>query len=266
MIIRNLKKNQKGSAMMQVLIAAAIFLIISVVMLSYFDGIRQTHRLIGLKTSTEILKLSIIANLANYEAWQRTIALNPGTQASNGMDCLTAGPCVNDINANIDLYNANGDAVVLTNTPSSGLNLMGETCNTFVPYPTTTTPGTGVAPGGDDDCPIHVEISWFSRCCVNQTGACNPATCNRPINYVRSTYFYNPANEKSFPPFNFAAPQLPWTNRVELSSDSPYVECGMETWVYIGKPLFTMVMPAGTFTSDIRGCITAAAFRGPPGS
>lgn len=262
--------NQNGFSLIQVLVLAGVIVLISLVLVTYFKGLQQSQRMLTLKTSREILKLATFANLSNYESWQKTISQNAGTQGVGMTSCLgtAAVSCLNNVSTLIDVYNAAGGVVIDSKTASAGFRLSGEPCNSFVPYvaPSTTTSGW-VPPGGDDDCPFHMDVQWNPSCCVGPPSTCGTANCTKPNNYVRTIYYYNPANEKSLPPFNAGASQLGWTNRLELSSDAPYVECGMESWVYIGKPLFTLVMPnGGSWTSDIRGCVSAAAFRGPPGS
>ena len=255
-----IKKSQTGFTIMQVAVAIAVFAIASLVMINLFDPLWKANRAAALSTTTKQLQLLAMGNLGNYESWQQIIRKNNGTNTTPNMTCAlgTVGTCVSNTLGTIDLVTALG-SLEISHIPGEGFAIDGSRCSTYVEAPAV----------GNDSCPLRVEVIWKPLCGT-------AVTCNKPLNTVRVNFKYNPQNPIKMPPLNVFNIDVPagadttlFVPRGSLSSDAYIIDCGMDGKKYAGgnvtPPSTTMfVMPAGTFYTDVRGCLQIEAYlRGP---
>jgi hypothetical protein len=244
---------QNGSGMIQILVVSVILMIVAMVMLSMFDSQRKV---IAQKHSTatmEQLTMNVEGQVSSREAWENTIAANSGVQPA-GLDCLNKTKnqtCSNATVSNIKIVSSVTDAagnpvVAIDNSPTAGFTIRGEACSTFD------------AVNGNDDCPIHVNVSWTPVC----TGA-NPCCgakpgCAKPESDIAIQYTIQFKNNSRGIVINPLKWGVPPTDRTSFTTDAANTDCGLDAMVYIGKGATS---PNSTYPTDPRGCVSACAFK-----
>jgi hypothetical protein len=241
-------KNQKGFTIIQTLIFLIVFSISSFFMTEVLKSLWFSNKIAKASVTFQQIQMIANGNLANYEAWQKIISINPS------MACLATGTCTHGTSSRIQVVSSiydpadaqfNNVAVYnIAAEPTRGYDLDGLPCNTY-------------SDTGNDACPIRVGVTW--------TVSCPTGGCNRPINLISLTFEYTPANQLKMPVINVANYSVINVDRRTLSSTGAYDECGMDTppKIYVVEPNKVFNMPTGVYTSDIRGCLDLQAFKHP---
>lgn len=152
-------RSDRGSVLVQVLITAAIAMIVVLVlgemsvMMNRFVSHSQT------KLSLFELRNNILSVVLSDPAWQKTIAHADNTADANKLLCLSGTNGVtpppidcSGINEELTLVDGSNVVVVQKGTPTSGFTRQGAPCNSFD------------ATTGNSNCPIHLEVRWQTDC------------------------------------------------------------------------------------------------------
>lgn len=232
------KKSNLGLSLVEVIVSIGIISmssLIALMMMKYVgDGLSRSRN----QETLTILKQKIINTITNQSSWDKTIAMNAA------MHCRQTYPssCVDNTNANIDLYDADGNKII--DSTSSGVYYRrdGSQCPTGSPL---------------EECPVTISLGWKISCST-------PEECKYPVDILKLTFYHDPTVEKKG--FNSLSYDINWTSRKSLSDNSsPVITCAQSGKVFIGIGQHLTSTSGVIHNADSNGCVGLGAFKGPRG-
>ena len=153
------KNSQRGSALVYVLITAAVFGIVTGTFINWYTGMQKQKAQLDVKTTGRLLLNNIINTIESDTAW----SVNKANNAMPGK---------------LTLYMADGTPYV-TQAANDGFGLDGTPCHTF---------NSSV---GNDLCPFHYDVTVVS--CAAAPLGCDGATITVAASFKpqHSAYFAN---------------------------------------------------------------------------
>lgn len=232
-----LKKNQQGLSLVEVIVSIGIISISSLIALMMMRLVGEGLSRSRSQETLTFLKQKIINTISNQASWDKTIALNPT------MSCRASYPssCLNGVSANIDLYDADGNKV-LDSTSGLSYRRDGSICP---------------AGGSAEECPLSITLGWKISCSTSEE-------CKYPVDLLRVTFFHDPAIESKG--FNSISYDINWTSRKSIANNaSPLITCVQSGKVFIGIGQSFIDTSGVTQIADPNGCVPLSAFKGPRG-
>lgn len=231
------KNSRQGLSLVEVIISLGIISMCSLIALMMMkfvgDGLSRSRN----QETLTILKQKIINTLTNQSSWDKTIAMN------TAMNCRKTYPssCADNTNANIDLYDADGNKV-LDSTSGLMYRRDGSQCPT----------GSSL-----EECPVSITLGWKISCST-------PEECMYPVDILKLTFYHDPSVDKKG--FNSLSYDINWTSRKSLSNNSsPLITCAQSGKMFIGIGQYLIDTSGTTQNADSNGCVSLASFKGPRG-
>lgn len=166
-------KSQHGLSILEGLIAQAIILIATIPLLVLINKYYYQGRDLAARESMLQIREQIEASLRNNDAWAATV-----TNVDNAaLSCLRLAMDCNGVSGAFKLSDATGAVLVDSLSATSGFTFDGSACATYTA-------------AGDDDCPIHVEVSWRAMC--------SAVGCISPMAQASVSFTYSPEKAASF--------------------------------------------------------------------
>jgi len=177
-------RNNRGLSLVEVLVYLGLS---SVVIFAAFSLLRTStsmQAVSGTFNNLNDARTMILENLKNNTAFTKSLDY---PQNSAVFNCIKQQRSCTGEGGPFTLLNEAGAEVLLASrhhSPSDGLNMRGEKCNTFN------------ATNGNDDCPFSYSVHWVPRC---------SGDCINPIVELRATLIYRPSNDDKKLSINTAA-------------------------------------------------------------
>lgn len=233
-----LAKGNAGFGLVNMIIAAGIMAVATAAVLTAVMQHQNTLAENNFKSNVFEIRQAVVAALSSDSSWMVTQNRNSGMKCTSASQqyCAAGGTQRREF----DLYDANGELIYRTTSPTAGFRFDGTKCDTF-----TLT--------GNDNCPLRAVLEW--------RGSCSNGACTSYENYLSIHFVFAPSSKHKKFPFNAANYNVVEQTRRKLGgNDTPIMICARKGMLYIGE--------SNSFNgqaSDAEGCISYQAFRGPTG-
>ena len=178
--------NSNGFSIAEILVAVAILGFISAVMVSLVSLGLKAQRQTNVDSTAHTIYRNIVTLLNADKSWKATLA---DSNDNPSLQCLISNAGCTSSTADAatlisSIQDQNGKPYY-TYGPTQGFTNQGQVCTTF----------NGAIGQGNDQCPLHYDVSWWPVC----GAAMNP--CTDPTIHFKILPTYNPS-PKSTIPFN----------------------------------------------------------------
>jgi type II secretory pathway pseudopilin PulG len=233
-----LAKGNAGFGLVNMIIAAGIMAVATAAVLTAVMQHQNTLAENNFKSNVFEIRQAVVAALSSDSSWMVTQNRNSGMKCMSASQqyCAAGGTQRKEF----DLYDANGELIYRTTSPTAGFRFDGTKCDTF-------------SPAGNDNCPLRAVLEW--------RGSCTNGACTTYENFLSIHFVFAPSSKNKKFPFNAANYNVVEQTRRKLGgNDTPIMICARKGMLYIGESNSFNGQPA-----DAEGCISYQAFRGPTG-
>lgn len=230
-------KNQ-GFSLIQTIIVLGVISVLWSVTIELLNQLQKSQTELLTKSTILTLRNSILTNISNKFAWDKSVSLQPSLKCANNSTQYCNGTA---FTKEIVVYDSQGNIIVNSISPTEGFTSSGARCNKFDKT------------SGSDECPIRAIVKWRADC--------SDALCSSQKDIISIEFEYKPVSlSKVFPfnPANYNQIEIPKSNMA--GSESPVLICANASKIFIGYG-----KTYNSYTSDAQGCVPYDAFSGPRG-
>lgn len=173
-----LSGRNQGFTLVEILVATGLIGIVLIGIMSLTTISQKQQAQSNITFQAGAIRGNLVAHLQNPAAWQKTVADTTNTS----LDCLRNGTDCTGITGAFRVRDAANSIVYDPLVATHGFTANGAPCSTF-------------AAGGNDACPLRMELSWSPIC---------SGTCVSPQVKVTGTMQYKPSTQARTIAFNSA--------------------------------------------------------------